>query len=123
MAYAVIEFIERGEPKATICRPEHGQPTGADGVMEPLAKLIEDSSPAILREGSPGAERMAMVFVAREQEANRDVRVLGADGPLGISPEEVKDLDGQGYFYRVDFGRPGERSVPSIHARGIGQPS
>ena len=68
MAYAVIDFVERGDTIVTLCRVEHGQPTAADGVMDPLAKLIEESSPAILREGSPGARRMAMVFVAREQE-------------------------------------------------------
>ncbi len=122
MPYAVIDFVERGERIVTLCRLEHGQPTGADGMMDPLAKLIEDSSPAILREGSPGAQKMAMAFVAREQEEGRDIRVLGADEPLGISPEEVQTLQGQGYHYRVDFGKPGERSVPSIHARGLEQP-
>lgn len=122
MAYGIIDFVERGETVVTLCRPENGQPTRADGVMEPLAKLIEESSPAILREGSPGARRMAMVFVAREQEAGREIRVLGADDDLGITAEEIAKLDGQGYHYRVDFGRPGERSVPSIHARGLEEP-
>jgi hypothetical protein len=119
MAYGIIQFVERGQRRATLVRPTGGQPTGADGVMDPLSRFIEDYSPVILREGSAGAEKMAMLFFTREKEAGLDTRVLGAEGELGISAEELDALEGNGHFYEVDFGPPGERSVPSIHARGI----
>lgn len=119
MAYGIIQFVERGERKITLVREEHGQPTGPDGLMDPLSGLIEESAPAILREGSPGAERMAMVFFAREEEAGRKLRILGADGDWGITPDEIRNLDGEGFYYDVDFGKPGERSVPRILASGV----
>lgn len=119
MAYGIIQFVEGGERRATLVRTSNGQPTGSDGLMDPLSLLIEESSPAILREGSPGAERMAMVFFAREQAAGRELRILGAEGDWGITAEEIEQLEGQGYYYEVDFGRPGERSVPRVLASGI----
>lgn len=118
MAYGIIQFMEDGERRTTLVRTEHGQPTGADGLMDPLSQLIEYYSPLILREGSPGAEKMAMLFFTREHEAGRPPRILGADGEWGISPEEVQALQGEGYHYDVDFGRPGERSVPRVLASG-----
>jgi hypothetical protein len=114
MAYAIIQFIEGGERRATLCRTENGQPTGADGVMDALSAFIEHTSPQLLREGSPGALYMAQLFVKREQDAGHPIRVVGGDGELGISAEEVKALAGQGYFYEVRFGRDGEREMPSI---------
>ncbi len=80
MAYALIHFLEGMDPKVTLCRPTHGQPTGDDGVMNLLGTFINEWSPTIVRQGSPGAVRMAMLFVAQEQEAGRDVRVLGGEG-------------------------------------------
>lgn len=122
MAYAVIQFVEGGERKATLCRPEGGQPTGEDGVMDALAAFIEENSPTILRQGSPGALHMAMLFVAGEREAGRDIRVMGGDGPLGIGVEEMQSLPGQGYFYEVHFGRPGERDMPLVLQHALEDP-
>ena len=119
MVYGIVQFVEGGERKVTLVRPENGQPTGPDGLMDPLSALIEHYSPLILREGSPGAEKMAMLFFAREQEAGRALRILGADGEWGISAREIEALDGEGFYYDVDFGRPGERSVPRVLASGI----
>jgi hypothetical protein len=121
MAYAVIQFCEAGERKATLCRTEHGQPTGADGVMDPLSAFVEETSPTLLRQGSPGALYMAQLFAAREVGAGRPVRVLGGTGELGISLQEVRSLTGQGYFYEVTFGRPGERTMPAVLVRPLGE--
>ncbi|HET6228616.1 MAG TPA: hypothetical protein VFE05_00975 [Longimicrobiaceae bacterium] len=115
MAYALIQFVEAGERKATVVRLSNGQPTGQDGVMDPLSAFIEETSPTMLRQGSPGALYMAQLFTAREAEAGREVRVLGGTGELGITLGEVEAMDGQGFFYEVTFGREGERTIPSIH--------
>lgn len=122
MAYAVIQFVEGGERKATVCRPSGGQPTGEEGVMDALSAFIEAHSPTILRQGSPGALHMAMLWVAAEREAGREVRVLGAEGPLGISPVEMQALEGQGYFYEVHFGREGDRSMPLVLQHALDAP-
>ena len=119
MSYGIIQFVEGGERRITLVRPTGGQPTGADGLMDPLSQLIEYYSPLILREGSPGAEKMAMLFFAREQEAGRELRIVGAEGEWGITAAEVEALEGDGHYYDVDFGRPGERSVPRVLASGI----
>lgn len=120
MAYGIIQFVEGGTRTATLVRLTDGHPTGPDGLMDPLSRLIEDYSPLLLREGSPGARKMAMLFFAREKEAGRDTRLLGAEGEMGIRAEEVEGLEGTGHYYEVDFGRPGERSVPMILASGVG---
>ena len=123
MAYAVIEFVEAGERRATLCRTENGQPTGADGVMDPLSAFIEETSPTMLRQGSPGAFYMAQLFTAREQEAGRPIRVVGADGPLGIAAGEVQGLSGPGYHYLVTFGPEGDRTTPpSVHVTPMAEP-
>ncbi len=119
MAYGIVQFTEGGERKVTLVRPTDGHPTGPDGLMDPLAAFIEASSPAILREGSPGARTMAMAFFDRQRKAGRELRILGADGEWGITAAEVEALEGRGYYYDVDFGRPGERSVPRVLASGI----
>lgn len=115
MAYGVIVFVEAGEAKASLVRTENGQPTGADGLMDPLSAFIEETSPTMLRQGSPGALYMAQLFAAREHEARRPIRVVGGVGELGITAAEVEALDGPGYVYQVTFGRPGERDQPSVH--------
>ena len=122
MAYAVIQFVEAGERKATVVRLDHGQPTGADGVMDPLSAFIEETSPTMLRQGSPGALYMAELWTAREVEAGREPRVLGGAGPLGISLEEVGKLDGRGFYYLVSVGREGERTPPTVHVRPMDGP-
>lgn len=119
MAYALIQFVEAGERKATLCRLEHGQPTGADGVMDPLSAFIEETSPTLLRQGSPGALYMAQLFTQREVEAGRPIRVVGGEGELGIGLDEVQTLSGTGFFYEVSFPRTGERSTPTILMRPI----
>ena len=121
MAYAVIQFCEAGERKATLVRSERGQPTGEDGVMDPLSAFIEETSPTMLRQGSPGALYMAQLFTAREVEAGRPVRVLGGAGELGITLEEMEALEGKGYIYEVTFGREGERTMPSVLVRPLGE--
>lgn len=122
MAYAVIQFVEGGERKATLCRTTGGGPTGAEGVMDALSAFIEESSPTILRQGSPGALHMAMLFAARERDAGRAVRVVGGEGELGITPAEVQALEGDGYFYEVHFGRPGERTMPLVLQHALDAP-
>jgi hypothetical protein len=115
MAYGVIQWVERGQRVATLVRTEHGQPTGADGVMDVLAAFIEATSPQLLRQGSPGALYMAELFTAREVEAGRDIRVVGGKGELGITPEEVAALTGRGFFYEVSMPPEGDRSPPTVH--------
>ena len=122
MAYGVIVFLETGEPRATLVRVENGGPTGADGVMDPLSAFIEETSPTLLREGSPGALHMAQLFTAREVEAGRQIRVVGGSGPLGISADEVQALDGQGYVYEVTFGPAGSRDQPTVHMHPLETP-
>ncbi|HEU4454068.1 MAG TPA: hypothetical protein VFR81_13455 [Longimicrobium sp.] len=120
MAYAVIEFLEAGEPRATLCRPDHGQPTGADGVMDPLSAFIEETSRTMIGQGSPGALYMAQLFTAREVEAGRAIRVVGGQGELGITAEEVRALAGPGYLYEVIVGPEGDRTPPSILVKAPG---
>lgn len=115
MAYGVIQWVERGQRVATLVRTEHGQPTGADGVMDVLAAFIETTSPTLLRQGSPGGLYLAELFTAREVEAGRAIRVVGGNGELGISPDEVQALEGPGFFYEVAVPAEGDRSPPTIH--------
>ncbi len=122
MAYAVIQFVEGGERRATVCRTVDGQPVGPDGVMDALAAFIEGYSPTILRQGSPGALHMAMLWVAEERNRGKPAKVLGGEGELGITREEIQALDGQGYFYEVQFGRPGERSMPLVLQHALESP-
>lgn len=119
MAYGIIQFLEGGARKATLVRLEDGHPVGPSGLMDPLSLLIEQSSPAMVREGSPGAERMAMVFFARELEAGRPPRILGADGAWGITAAEIESLEGEGYFYEVEIPPQGDRSPPQVLASGV----
>jgi hypothetical protein len=119
MAYAVIQFLEAGERMATLCRTQNGQPTGPDGVMDPLSLFIEETSHQMITQGSPGALYFAQLFAAREIEAGREVRVLGGAGEMGITAEELDALTGQGYYYEVSVGREGERAVPQVLASGI----
>lgn len=119
MAYAVIQFVEGGARKATVYRLSDGHPTGPDGVMDALSALIESTSHQMLAQGSPGALYMAQLFTAHEREAGRPIRVLGALGPLGITPAGAAALQGAGFFYEVHFGREGERTVPGVFQRSI----
>lgn len=123
MPHAVIQFVEGGERRATVCRLSHGQPTGEDGVMDALSAFIEEHSPMLLRQGSPGAMHMAMLWFARERDAAQEVRVLGADTADGITVLEMEALPEQGYFYEVHFGKEGERSMPLILQHAIGAPA
>ena len=122
MAYGLIEFLEDGEGRAMLCRVRNGQPTGADGVMDPLAAFIEETSPTMLRQGSPGALYMAQLFAAREHEAGREIRVVGGQGELGITAAEVEQLPPPGYLYEISFPREGERGQPSIRTRALAEP-
>jgi hypothetical protein len=122
MAYGVIQWVESGKRAATLVRTEHGQPTGADGVMDVLAAFIEKTAPTMLRQGSPGAVYLAQLFTAREVEAGRPIRVLGGQGEMGITPEEVEGLEGRGYFYEVVVGPEGDRSPPTVHMTPLTHP-
>jgi hypothetical protein len=115
MSYGVIQWVERSRRVATLVRTEHGQPTGADGVMDVLAAFIEETSPRMLRQGSPGALYMAELFTSREVQAGRPIRVVGGSGELGITADEVAALTGRGFFYEVSVPGEGERSPPTIH--------
>lgn len=122
MAYAVIQFVEGGERPATVCRLENGHPVGPDGVMDALSAFIEAHSPTILRQGSPGALHMAMLWVAAEREKGEEVRVMGGEGEMGITPDQVQALEGKGYFYEAHFGKPGERSMPLVLQHSLDAP-
>lgn len=122
MVYGVIQFVEAGRRVATLVRMENGQPTGADGLMDPLSAFIEETAPRMLRQGSPGALYMAELFAAREVEAGRPIRVLGGAGEMGISAEEVGRLNGRGFFYDVVVGPEGDRSPPSVHVTPLSEP-
>lgn len=122
MAYGVIQFVEAGRRVATLVRTDHGQPTGADGVMDVLAAFIEETAPRMLRQGSPGGQYLAQLFTAREVEAGRPIRVLGGAGELGITADEVQALDGRGFFYDVVVGTEGDRSPPTIHMTPLANP-
>lgn len=126
MGYGLIEFTEDGRGCAMLCRTDHGQPTGADGVMDPLSAFLEETSPQMLRQGSPGALYMAQLFLARERDAGRGTRVVGGEGELGIAVNEVKALqesDERGWLYEVSFPRKDTRGMPSIHVRALGEPA
>lgn len=120
MAYAVIEFVEGDGTVATLYRLQGGEPTGPSGVMDPLSALIEETADQMLAQGSPGALYMAQLFTTRERAAGREVRVLGGDGEMGITQEDARALEGRGYLYEVQFGKAGERTVPSVRQRAIG---
>ena len=122
MAYAVIQFKESGRRVATLVRRRNGQPTGADGVNDPLSRFIEQTSPTLLRQGSPGALYMAELFTAREVEAGREVHVLGADGPMGIAPGEMDGLEPPGWLYEVTVGPEGDRTPPQVHVTPLARP-
>lgn len=121
-AYGVIQWMEAGRRVATLVRTDNGQPTGATGLMNVLAAFIEEMSPRMLRQGSPGALYMAEMFTAREVEAGEPIRVVGGQGPLGITPEEVQKLEGRGFFYDVGIGPEGERTQPTIHMTPLSDP-
>jgi hypothetical protein len=122
MAYGVIQFVEAGQRVATLVRTDGGEPTGEFGVMNMLAAFIEETAPRMLRQGSPGALYMAELFTAREVQAGRAIRVLGGQGELGISVDEVQALTGRGYFYDVNIGRQGDRSPPTLHMTPLSEP-
>ena len=119
LTYGVIQWVERGHRVATLVRTEHGQPTGANGVMDALAAFIEQTAPTMLRQGSPGALYLAKLFAAREIEAGRAIRVVGGQGELGMSAEEVGALAGRGFFYEVVVPPEGDRSPPTVHMSPI----
>lgn len=121
MAYAVIHFMEDDKPRVTLARPARGQPTGEDGVMNLLGAFVNTWSSTVMRQGSPGAIHMAMLFVTQEQEAGREIRVLGGEGPLGITRQEIEAFAGDGYAYEASFGKTGERVLPSVRAVGVGR--
>ena len=112
MAYGVIQFLEDGKRVATLVRLENGQPTGADGLMDRLAGFIEETSPQMLAQGSPGALYLAELFTARELAAGRPLRVLGGTGALGIPVREVEALTGDGFYYELSVGPAGDRTAP-----------
>ncbi|HEV3049290.1 MAG TPA: hypothetical protein VGX50_03235 [Longimicrobium sp.] len=122
MAYGVIQFVEAGQRIATLVRTDGGEPTGEFGVMNMLAAFIEETAPRMLRQGSPGALYMAELFTAREVQAGRAIRVLGGQGELGISVDEVQALTGKGYFYDVNIGPEGDRSPPTLHMTPLSEP-
>ena len=123
MAYGVIQWVEDGRRVATLVRTRNGQPTGADGVMDPLSAFIEETSPRMIRQGSPGGLYLAELFTAREVQAGREIRVLGGSGEMGITPDEVQRLEGPGFFYEVSVGAQGDRRPPSVHMSPLGPPS
>lgn len=121
MAYGLIQFSEAGRTVAALVRTEHGQPTGADGVMDRLAAFIEETSPTLIRQGSPGALYMAQLFTAAEVQAGRAIRVVGGEGELGIGAGEVAGLQGPGYVYDFIVGPEGDRSPPMVHMTPISE--
>jgi hypothetical protein len=112
MAYARIEFTGGDEPQAIVYRYAGGEPEGEDQMLEGLAEFLRETFSRRAERGSPGAERMAAMFVAW------DVARSGEDpldcDHLGISLEALT-LDGAGYLYQVSCGRRGDRSgLPGV---------
>lgn len=112
MAYARIEFSEAEEPRALVYCYRGGEPGGDNGKAARLTRFILATFPRRAEEGSPGAHRLAAMFVAWEAaHAGRDP--LECDH-LGISLDSVR-LAGCGFLYQVSCGRRGDHSgLPSV---------
>jgi hypothetical protein len=54
-------------------------------------------------------------------QAGRPIRVLGGQGELGMTADEVQQLSGSGFFYDVVVGAEGDRSPPSVHMTPLSQ--
>ena len=121
MTYARIEFSEGEEPQAIVYRYEGGEPEGEGQMLATLTDFLQDSFERKGEHGSPGAERLAAMFVAWDA-----VRSGGdpLDGErLGICRDPL-ELDGPGYLYQVSCGRQGDRSgLPSLAVQPIGPTS
>ena len=117
MAYARIEFSEGEEPQAIVYRYEGGEPQGDGQMLAALADFLQDTFARSGECGSPGAERIAAMFVAWEA-ARSGGDPLDCDY-LGISREAL-ELEGPGYLYQVSCGRRGDRSgLPSVAAQPL----
>ena len=118
MTYARIEFSEGDEPQAIVYRYEGGEPEGEGQMLAALTDFLQDSFERRGEHGSPGAERLAAMFVAW-YAARSGGDPLDGDR-LGISREAL-DLEGSGYLYQISCGRQGDRSgLPSLAVQPLG---
>ena len=117
MAYARIEFTEGEEPQAIVYRYEGGEPQGDGQMLAALADFLQDTFARSGERGSPGAERLAAMFVAWEA-ARSEGDPLDCDY-LGISREAL-ELEGPGHPYQVSCGRPGDHSgLPGVTVQPV----
>lgn len=121
MAYARIEFTEAEEPQAIVYHYTGGEPEGEGRMLARLSEFLQATFTRRAEQGSPGAERLAAMFVAWDA-ARSGGDPLDCDH-LGISVEPLA-LEGPGYMYRVWCGRRGDHSgLPGVSARPLGTTS
>lgn len=120
MAYARIEFTEGEQPQAIVYRYAGGEPEGEDQMLGALADFLQETFARRAERGSPGAERLAAMFVAWDAaRSGRDP--LDCDD-LGIAVEALA-LEGSGYLYQVSCGRRGDHSgLPSVAVQPVSTP-
>ena len=112
MTYARIEFSEGEKPQAIVYRYAGGEPEGGGQMLAALTDFLQGTFARRGEHGSPGAERLAAMFVAWEA-ARSGGDPLDGDY-LGISREAL-ELEGSGYLYQVSCGRRGDHSgLPSV---------
>lgn len=112
MAYARIEFTEGEEPQAIVYRYAGGEPEGETQMLAALTGFLQETFARRAERGSPGAERLAAMFVAWDA-ARSGGDPLDCDH-LGISVE-APEFDGSGYLYQVSCGRRGDHSgLPGV---------
>jgi hypothetical protein len=121
MAYARIEFTEGEEPQAVVYRYAGGEPEGKDRLLSRLGEFLQATFVRRAEHGSPGAERLAAMFVAWDAACSAE-DPLDCDH-LGVSVE-AQEIEGSGYLYQISCGRRGDRSgLPTVAVQPLSQAS
>lgn len=90
-------------------------------MLATLTDFLQDTFVRLGEDGSPGAERLAAMFVAWDAVRSGGDPLDG--NQLGIS-REAMDLEGSGYLYQISCGRQGDRSgLPSLAVQPLGPTS